>query len=328
MNPPEVRRAAARALVAAQQVFRRLGWDQTEPIDVFRLIVEEGITLYFKPFKRLAGAYIPATSDRAPLITINEGHPLALQRYTAAHEFGHHSAQSDATWDEDVEPLARGGLARTYAEAYAEAFAAWLLMPRQLVAKKWRELEIPAEVHAEHVYRLSLEFGTSYDATLTQLRVLRLLTTERYRALRKVPPKSTKEQIAGEARPNPRADVWALGDWRRNQVIRAKVDDEIILDLTERPTTGYMWEPIDWPSEAVRDVRSDFSPTPRSVRMYDAPGRRRLRFTLASPGRWRLVLVLRSPYAPDPADQRQLTLEVVSPLRGPYVELDELALPA
>lgn len=322
------RRAAAHALVAAQRVLQGMKWDQQKPIDVFRLILEEGITLDFTPYKKLAGAYIPGAGGLAPVITINEGHPLPLQRYSAAHELGHHVAQSDSVCDTDVEILARGVAPRTYAEAFAESFASWLLMPRQLVNARMEALGLPVHgLAAEDVYRLSLDLGTSYDATLTQLGVLRVLPFPWQQALRRVPPKATKEQIAGGPRANARADVWQLADRDQWGVVRAKLGDEVIIELHEAPTTSYMWEPIDWPALARKAYRSEFDAPPRADG-YDAAGLRRIRFAVADAGQWALRLELRSPYDPEPAATRSLLLMVLPPLHASYTEPEQLALSA
>lgn len=320
------KRAGRHALVESQRLLRDRGLDQSEPVDVFRVILDEGITLSFNRYKSLMGAYIPGNDDTWPLITVNQGHGLALQRYTAAHELGHHVERSTPVHDLDVEVLARGRQPRSYSEFFAESFAAWLLMPRQLVVAKLRQLGLPArELDAEGVYRLSLELGTSYDATATQLWVLRQLSAARYRALRKVPPKVTKEHLAGQTRANVRGDVWAVGDPGDNRRLRPKPGDDVMIEMPEAPGTSYEWERVGWPSDILTSVASEFSPASDAAHTYDGAGRRRVHFTVAGPGSCELRLALRSPFDPDPAETRSLLLEVEAPREGTYEVAADLA---
>jgi Zn-dependent peptidase ImmA (M78 family) len=327
MRWTERTRAASHALVEAQRFLRDEGSDPSQPVDVFRLILEREITLAFKPYKKLFGAYIPATGEAAPLITVNADHPLALQRYTAAHELGHHIERSEAVHDVDVEILARGIQPPSYSETFAEAFAAWLLMPRRLVVAKLQELGLPLrELDAEQLYRLSLELGTSYDATATQLRVLNHLSRTHYLAVRKVPPRLTKERLAGSPRrAAARADIWALGDPGTTRLIRPKPEDEVIVDLPEAPGTSYEWEPINLPGEMVTEFSSVFLPAHDSARTYDGAGLRRLRFQVAGPGRAELRFVLHSPFDPRPARTRTLLLDVAALCEGTYEDPAQLA---
>jgi Zn-dependent peptidase ImmA (M78 family) len=308
-------RAGLRALAAAQRLFAEVGWGQREPVDVFALIADLDITLVFRPFKRLGGAYFPPTTDVPPTITINEQHPLALQRYSAGHELGHHIAHSEAVYDTETDLLARGLAVRNEGEYFAEAFAGWLLMPRRLVETKMASLEITDPLTAEATYRLSLDLGTSYEATLTQLLILKRLSYAQYNALRKIPPKETKEHVAGRPRAEARPDVWLLRN-PRDSWIRPKLDDEVILELPETPTTSFQWEVSEWPATA-HEIASEYR-RPSDDLAYGGEGARQLRFRVVRPGRWDLHLHLRSPYDAHVADERRVTLDVPIPQRGVY----------
>lgn len=308
-------RAGLRALAAAQRLFADLDWNQREPVDVFALVADLDITLVFRPFKQLSGAYLPGTTDVPPTITINEHHPLALQRYSAAHELGHHVAHSEAVYDTETDLLARGLEVKNEGEYFAEAFAGWLLMPRRLVDTKMAALDITGGPTAEEVYRLSLELGTSYHATLTQLLILRRMSYRRYNELRKIPPKDTKEQVAGHPRAEARPDVWLVRD-PRNAWIRPKLDDEVIVELPETPTSSFQWEVAEWPAAAVQ-IASEYR-KPADEEAYGGEGARQLRFRVARAGRWDLRVRLQSPYDTQIADERTVTLDVPAPQRGVY----------
>src|SRR5437867_2727207 len=92
------------AMLRAAHAHRELGIDPTRRIDIFRAIEDAELILSFEPMPNLSGAYY-----RDAGILVNANHPLARQRYTAAHEFGHHLFRHDTSVDPLTEPLARWG---------------------------------------------------------------------------------------------------------------------------------------------------------------------------------------------------------------------------
>jgi uncharacterized protein DUF955 len=66
-----------------------------------------------------------------PLVVVNGRQPLVRQRFTLAHELGHHRMGHGYVVDD---PAAIAGRARSRAEVAANAFAAELLLPRAAVA--------------------------------------------------------------------------------------------------------------------------------------------------------------------------------------------------
>jgi Zn-dependent peptidase ImmA (M78 family)/predicted secreted protein len=312
----DARAVGAHALHEAQRLFAEIGWDQREPIDVFAFVAALDITLMFRSFARLAGAYLPGTRSAPPIITVNEQHPLPRQRYSAAHELGHHFDKGEAVTDIDTEFLARGDEVKSASEYFAEAFAGWMLMPRRLVVSSMQQLNLKGPMTAEGAYRLSLALGTSYDATITQLRVLKYIGWSELHQLRKVPPKSTKERLLGEPRPNARADVWLVRD-PQVEWLRPQPEDDVIVELPETPTSGYEWV-VHPPSDVATVVKSEYrKPDDRFV--FGAQGVRRLVLRVSGHGRHEVRLQLRSPYDPVSADERVLDMDVPAPREGHYV---------
>src|SRR5437764_13366672 len=58
------------------------------PIDVLETIHKMGLAMLFRPLKGLLGAYVPTTDSPGILLTTQRN--LHIQRFTAAHELGHH----------------------------------------------------------------------------------------------------------------------------------------------------------------------------------------------------------------------------------------------
>ena len=194
------RLAHVEAMKLSVTLLRDLGTDLGQQVDVYAAIQQLGVSLAFLPLKDMSGAYLPAGPETGEIagIVINSRHPRSRQRYSAGHELGHHIRDSDsaeAIVDADTEFLPRSVTAKNQREATAEAFAAWFLMPRQLVLHLLGALSIVIEPSPEEVYRLSLELGTSYLATVTQLRTLKIIPPTAHDRLAKVPPNTIQTTI-------------------------------------------------------------------------------------------------------------------------------------
>lgn len=228
--------AAARELV-------RLNVDQSQPIDIFRIIERAGIWLLFQPLQDVQGVYLkePETGRRA--ILINSRRPLSLQRLTAGHEYGHHVLGHEASLDEaaDVEPSDN----RVAQEAAAQTFANDFLMPPQLVNTQWRGLNFPSQqrhLEPHQVYLLSLYLGVSYRALIYQLVALKRVGWPTARRLAKYQPRQIKQFIGRGLGPlDSFADVWPLAQEDDGWQLKTRVNDEISVTLPETPSSGYRW---------------------------------------------------------------------------------------
>jgi Zn-dependent peptidase ImmA (M78 family) len=110
-----------------------------------------------------------AGSDFRPGICVNEAHEAngypSGRRFTLAHELCH------LLFDREVGrrlAIASGPWAPRDIERRANAFAAMLLMPRDLVAKVIRQLTVKLETK-EGVALVAKQLGASFDATLWHL---------------------------------------------------------------------------------------------------------------------------------------------------------------
>jgi hypothetical protein len=136
-------------------------------VDVLDVVDQLGLLLLFRPLKSLLGAYLPTPGGAGVLVTTRRD--LHVQRFTAAHELGHHVLQHKAaSLDVDVGFVARGE--RTgydNQELEADSFAAEFLLPKWLIVAharrhNWGKSDLR---DPDVVYQLSLRLGASYMAT-------------------------------------------------------------------------------------------------------------------------------------------------------------------
>lgn len=234
--------AHTRAATLAAQIHADLRTNITEPVDVFTAIKRLSIVLAFAPLGRLSGMYIGKT--RPPGILIHEGHPRTRQRYTAAHELGHHlfghTAQIDAIRNRDFEEQSSERWADH--EKEAEAFGAWFLMPRRLLRAGLSELGIPHLNTPLDAYALSLWAGTSFTATVRQLSTTRLITPAQASRWMTIAPRQLKQQLVGhDLLDDLRNDVWWINGRSHQRRIDARPGDRLVITLSEIPSSGFSW---------------------------------------------------------------------------------------
>jgi Zn-dependent peptidase ImmA (M78 family) len=133
----------------------------------------------------VAGAYL--ARPQRPLLLVNGHQALARQRFTLAHEFGHHRMRHATVVDEQ---RAISGQLHDPHEVRANAFAAEFLMPRDAV-EAWGCTEVRGPVTLEDVLVLACEYGVSAQAARYALQNARVLTDARRCA-------QLDEEIAGE----------------------------------------------------------------------------------------------------------------------------------
>jgi Zn-dependent peptidase ImmA (M78 family)/predicted secreted protein len=300
---PPAQRAQAEASETALMTLLKLGVDLSRPIDIFRIIEDSQIWLMFQPVQRLYGAYIPVDSTYG--IILNALHPLGLQRFTAAHEYGHFVLGHGASLDDQDQIEAGTGVVN---EMAAQAFAANFLMPAELVNTSLKQLGYPLQpdrMGPADVYKLALHLGVTYPAAVTQLRAMHKISPSDAAVLRRVPTQRVKQEIGRGSRPsNPWADAWPVGVEANGQELRPRVDDEIRLHLPEMPATGYVWV---LPEDVVQDERAesgiepladtylgllddDFEPAMQDEEIVSAGGTRHFALRVRRPGRFSVRL--------------------------------------
>lgn len=219
------------------------------PLDVMDVMRQLGLTVLFKPLSSLLGAYLPGID--APGVLITTQRDLHVQRFTAAHELGHHVLKHKIpSLDIDVGYVGRGDPTNyDNQELEADSFAAEFLLPTWLIvahAKRhqWgkNDLKIP-----DTVYQLSLRLGTSYSATCWALFSNKLIDRATVILLTNTPPKECKRRALPDFKPESwRRDVWLLSKHDRGVQVMGNPNDLLVLVLEEHVSGGYVWdiEPI------------------------------------------------------------------------------------
>jgi Zn-dependent peptidase ImmA (M78 family)/predicted secreted protein len=288
--------------------------DVSRQIDPFEAINRAGVTVAVVPLESLSGAYVPAMveTDGRPGILVNSKHPRTRQRFTAAHELCHHLRDKGVVLDRETEVLPRSGVIRNDHEAVAEAFAGWFLMPRHLVLRLMHDLAVGDSPDPIDVYRLSLELGTSYLATAAHLYSLGLVSRPRWRELAKLAPKWIKEQLAVHGPGDSWGDVWHLTDKERGQRrITPRPGDEIVIELDELPSSGYIWTtPVGGGFEVADfsfEQKNADDPTDLVV---GGNGVRRAVLRATEPGEYQLEMEMRRPWLPAGEPIRRFSIQL------------------
>jgi Zn-dependent peptidase ImmA (M78 family)/predicted secreted protein len=298
LNNRQIHLIAMKEAARAHQVFHV---DLSRQIDPFEAIKRAGVTVAIVPLDNLSGAYIPAMAetDERPGILVNAKHPRTRQRFTAAHELCHHLRDKEIELDQETEILPRSGAIRNDREAVAEAFAGWFLMPRQLVRRLMHDLAVPESPSPTDVYRLSLDLGTSYLATAAHFYSLGLVSRPRWKELARLAPKWIKHQLAVHGPGDSWGDVWHVSDTERgNRQITPRPGDEIVIELDELPSSGYLWttpagggfELTEFSFEQENSDTTDF--------VVGGHGRRRIVLRATEPGEYQLHMEMRRPWLP------------------------------
>ncbi|WP_145129954.1 ImmA/IrrE family metallo-endopeptidase [Pseudomonas sp. URMO17WK12:I11] len=141
-------------------------WDFKLPVDAKAIAQKMGIEVRpAEPGSRESGHYV--YRDGAPLITYNPSETTVRQRFTIAHEIGHHvNGDIDAPRDTDRQMSAS---VRDPREVAANRFAAALLMPAALVKHMIFEEKVT------DLKRLANAFGVSTAAMEYRLRNIGIL---------------------------------------------------------------------------------------------------------------------------------------------------------
>lgn len=225
----------------AARVHHEQRTDLSKWVDVFGILADRDVTLAFRPMGRIEAAAINEQGSERGVI-VNASRPLHRQRFSAAHELGHISFGHETSVDLDllIERAPSGQW--TDDEKLAESFAAWFLMPHNLIERSLRRLGIERLSDPADVYQLSLRMGTSYESTARHLVNARFCSTQLSKKWLQVEPAKLKREAAGAFLPDAmRNDVHLLGrlDDGTSQLVRA--GDRVVVCLEEKPTTGYRW---------------------------------------------------------------------------------------
>ncbi len=231
-------------------------------LDVFETIQNEGIILCFRPLENMHGAYIPSDQGQEGIL-INSKHPLHIQRFTAAHELGHHVLKHKPSIDTQI--LGRGPLPTdSYdgnvneidQEREADSFASAFLMPKWLIVEHLKAIgeNFNYLKSEKNIYQMSLRLGVSYIAFCWSLYGHEILSFQEVKKVASIKPKDIKKEFVPEdiLNLNPWANVWIINDKSAGVKILGDINDIFVLEIEENPSTGYIWDYSHFPNHELR----------------------------------------------------------------------------
>jgi Zn-dependent peptidase ImmA (M78 family) len=152
---------------AAHALRFELGLDAAPIGDLWSVIAKRGVHCAFRDLGAGGGDGVYLWTGESALIVVNSAMPPLRQRFTAAHELGHHEMHRPRNRqlllaDKDVEHEA------TAREREANAFAANLLAPDRALREELGQRP-PDSIQPVDVVRLARTYGLSYSALLNRL---------------------------------------------------------------------------------------------------------------------------------------------------------------
>jgi Zn-dependent peptidase ImmA (M78 family) len=266
-------------------------------VDVYGAIARLGVPLLFTRLDGLLGAYYRLPS---PGILITTQRPLSQQRYTAAHELGHHHLGHSPSLDDEASlrrAQSRPSSRAEIQEAEAEAFAAAFLLPRWLLdwhcdRQNWTDSDLVDPICA---YQLALRAGISYEATIWTLHRYGVFGLATAQALVRVKLKTVKQKLLRGYEPADfrDTDVWSVTERDADSRLEGGPKDLFVVSLTEHSGSGYLWRVESIDGEALAVVADGREPIGAddvggpSLRLITAAARDRrageLRFSEARP---------------------------------------------
>jgi len=142
------------------------------PVDILDVATRLGITVVTKPLEEDISAVLVLNGHRAA-IGVNENHHLHRQRFSIAHELAHYMLHRDAAnvFVDSTLTFYRDGRSAEGVyeqEIEANAFAAELLMPAELVRYEVKRSEV--DIHDDvAIARLAARFKVSQQALMIRL---------------------------------------------------------------------------------------------------------------------------------------------------------------
>jgi Zn-dependent peptidase ImmA (M78 family) len=183
-------------------------------VDVYDTIARLGVPLFFTKLDGLLGVYLRKPS---PGVLVTTQRPQSQQRFTAAHELGHHYLGHEPSLD--GKELGRAPFQTQEGddpqEVEAEAFAAVFLLPRWLLdwhceKQAWTDADLRDPVK---VYQLALRVGTSFLAAVWTLHRYQVFDRRTANSMAGLELKRVKREILRGYEPEDyRGDVWLISD--------------------------------------------------------------------------------------------------------------------
>jgi Zn-dependent peptidase ImmA (M78 family) len=285
-------------------------------VDVFGAIQAIELPLLLRKLDGLLGVYLDVPT---PGVLVTTERQMSIQRFTAAHELGHHELKHQPSLDNDG-ILRRSTPQKIVSmqdaqEIAANAFAAEFLMPRWLIVwhcnrQGWTKNDFR---RPNIIYQLSLRLGASYEATCWTLARDNFFSDKEARDLLQTEPRQIKAALLAGYRPQDyRGDVWLFTQRDAGTRIDGSRNDLFILRLTEHSGGGYIWDFDQLRQSGFGIVRDDVE----SLDEEDVGGPLVRRVTAASPEPHRGTIAVeeRRPWQPEsPLSKFQVEFDLTGP---------------
>ncbi len=189
----------ALARLAATHALRVRAAAQAKPwvaIDVFDLAQQLGVEVRFANIASMEGMYL---RQAAPVILVASERPAGRQRFSCAHELGHHVFGDGSHIDELFD--AQTHAVRPDGEIRADMFAGMLLMPKTAVDRAFsaRNLDSRTAEPADF-YRVACWLGVGYATLAGHMHfALGVLSETRFAEIERHTPKAIRASILGQS---------------------------------------------------------------------------------------------------------------------------------
>ena len=167
----------AEASALARQFRAQMGLNDSEPIDVTKILTKENILTLFRPLSdTMYGLSLRSIDKAQKFILVNSESTMARQNFTIAHELYH--LYFDESPEQHVNRKEDEG---SKSERVANMFAAALLMPESGLLKM-----IPSEearkrrISIDTALMMEQYFGVSHKALIIQLKDLNIIGSTCY----------------------------------------------------------------------------------------------------------------------------------------------------
>lgn len=272
-------------------------------VDIFAVFQTVDLPLLFRPLKGLLGAYL-SYPDYGVLVTTER--PMSIQRWTAAHELGHHILKHKPSLDDDDVlrrmPMSAPAIGGDFQEDEANAFATAFLMPRWLMIWHAKQQGWTADDFRNPaiLYQLSLRLGASYEATCWTLARNNFLRSDDAEVILKKRPRTLKAELLGAHQPvNYKGDVWLLTERDAGMAIDGSHNDLFVLRLPEHADGGYLWNIEQLRQSGFAIVKNETEAYVEDDEAVGGPVIRRVMAESHEAHRGRILLNERRPWKPD-----------------------------
>ncbi|GHO98874.1 hypothetical protein KSF_089220 [Reticulibacter mediterranei] len=173
-------KAEQAAEIVALEERNRLGLGDG-PLPVLRDILEQdvGLRIFYLEMPTNFSAMYLYTEQLGGCIAINKAHPEERRRWSLAHDYGHflaHRYRPTVSYDDKYRRVPES-------ERFADAFAAYFLMPTSSVTRQYGEIQRKGNPTLADLGNLAHYYGVSFQALVLRLEEMKFLPSGTWRKL-------------------------------------------------------------------------------------------------------------------------------------------------